>query len=218
MTSCYTNVTTVRSARVPSKACYVRTETGLRCTARQAVATHIHTKKVSLSKTGPRPTAAGCAMFACAYRACPHADGQAASTQPRLHCAVRRESTEAHSGCQLRRCNEAPRSSAKKLAAEIAGANILERARRGRCCREERKAVCTRHGEPARARPRPHARLGFGAGRRERGRFPRRCFACRLLHRQAHKADAGKNREAALRKSTANRKKLIAFCQFHGQH
>ena len=45
--------------------------------------------------------------------------------------AVRRAQGDAglHSGCQLRRCNEAPRSSAKKLATEIAGAKALERAR-----------------------------------------------------------------------------------------
>ena len=60
----------------------------------------------------------------------------------------------------------APRSSAKKLAADIAGARTLERARRGGCCREERKAACTRHGEPARAGPRPHARRGCCGGRR----------------------------------------------------
>ena len=62
---------------------------------------------------------------------------------------------------------QAPRSSAKKLATEIAGAKALERARRGGCCREERKAVCRRHGEPAQARPRPH-RLEGGAARRAR--------------------------------------------------
>ena len=60
----------------------------------------------------------------------------------------------------------APRSSAKKLATKIAGAKALERARRGGCCREERKAACTRHGEPARARPRPHRLEG---GREEGG-------------------------------------------------
>ena len=62
---------------------------------------------------------------------------------------------------------QAARSSAKKLATEIAGAKALERARRGGCCREERKAVCRRHGEPAQARPRPH-RLEGGAARRAR--------------------------------------------------
>ena len=96
-------------------------------------------------------------------------------------CIVRCAEPRAARGCsQNDSCAEASGAKehvAKKLAAKIAGANILERARRGRCCREERKAVCTRHGEPARARPRPHARLGFGAGRRERGRFAHRCFA-----------------------------------------
>ena len=58
--------------------------------------------------------------------------------------------------------------SAKKLATEIAGAKALERARRGGCCRAERKAACRRHGEPARARPRPHRLEGGPGGARGR--------------------------------------------------
>jgi hypothetical protein len=125
-----------------------------------------HTTRLSLQQHPGRPP--GCATFAFAYRACSCADGQAASTQARLHCAVRRAQGGAglHAGCQLRRCKRRHKGIiAKKLATEIAGARTLERARRGGCCREERKAVCTRHGEPAQARPRPHARLGFRAGR-----------------------------------------------------
>ena len=64
-----------------------------------------HTKR-SLAKTVLRGRPPGCATLACAYTACPRADGQAASTRARMHRAVRTAQGDAgrHSGCQLRRC------------------------------------------------------------------------------------------------------------------
>ena len=102
-------------------------------------------------------------------------------------CIVRcAEPRETRAGIQDATCADASGAKeqiAKKLAAEIAGAKGLERARRGGCGCEERKAACTRHGEPARARPRPHARLEGGAGRGEREGFasslPRVAGSCR---------------------------------------
>jgi hypothetical protein len=130
---------------------------------------HTTTQKRSLSLkqycTDGRPP--GCAMLACAYRACSCADGQAASTQARLHCAVRREPREArrvHSGCQLRRCKRrqgaAPRSCRPRLQEQelwSARGEAGAAARRGR-----RRA----HDMASPTWPRPHARLGCGAERR----------------------------------------------------
>jgi hypothetical protein len=100
-----------------------------------------------------------------------HANEPAASTQAKLHRAVRRGQGGAglHSGCHLRRCKR--RQGAYRQEAggrDCRSKNFGARAAR-RELREERKAACTRHGEPPQARPRPHARLGRrGAGRGER--------------------------------------------------
>jgi hypothetical protein len=80
-------------ARVPRKhATYrryrtARTDTGLRCGAWRGVATNDHTKKVSLYKTVPRPTAR--LHHVCMCIQCSFADGQGASTQAGLHRVVR---------------------------------------------------------------------------------------------------------------------------------
>ena len=97
------------------------------------------------------------------------ATGRRKSTQARLHRAVRRAKGGAgqHSGCQLRRCKPSARSSAKKLATKIAGAKALERALRGGCGCEERKAACTRHGE--RLRPDRGRTPGWDVGQGEGG-------------------------------------------------
>ena len=124
-------------------------------------------KRVSLYKTVPRPTAGLRHVCMCIQgvlvrrRAGGKHTSKAASCS--AHCPGRRGPAFKMPFAQM----QAARSSAKKLATEIAGAKALERARRGGCCREERKAVCRRHGEPAQARPRPH-RLEGGAARRAR--------------------------------------------------
>ena len=129
---------------------------------------HTTTRKGSLFIKQYQGRPPGCATFACAYRACSRADGQAASTQARLHRAVRHSPGRRGPAFRMPFAQmQAARSSAKKLATEIAGAKALERARRGGCCRKERNAACRRHGEPAQARPRPH-RLEGGAARRAR--------------------------------------------------
>ena len=67
---------------------------------------HTTTHKRSLFIKQDRARPPGCAMFACAYRVCSCADGQAASIHARLHRAVRTAQGDAgrHSGCHLRRC------------------------------------------------------------------------------------------------------------------
>ena len=97
-------VTRGSQARVPSKHATYRNRTAVQCVARSGDK-RPQQKGFSLKQYTPgRPP--GCATFACAYRACSRADGQAASTQARLHRAVRRAQGGAglHSGCQLRRC------------------------------------------------------------------------------------------------------------------
>ena len=153
-------------ARLPQST--LRTETGLRCSAWQGVATHNHTKKVSLYKTLPRSTAGlrHICMIKKGVLARRRAGGKHTSKAApcSAHSPGRRDPAFRMPVAQMQ---AAPRSSAKKLATEITGAKALERARRGGCCREERKAACRRHGEPAQARPRPH-RLEGGAARRAR--------------------------------------------------
>ena len=99
-------------ARVPRKHATYRYR-AVQCKTRCGD-TQPHKKGLSLKQDQGRPP--GCAMFACADRACSRADGQATSTQATLHRAVRRAQGGAgrHSGCQLRRCKRrqgaAPRS------------------------------------------------------------------------------------------------------------
>ena len=90
-------------ARVPRKHATYRNRT-LQCKTRCGD-TQPHKKGLSLKQDQGRPP--GCAMFACAYRACSCADEQAACTQPRLHCAVRREPTEAQAFIQDASCADA---------------------------------------------------------------------------------------------------------------
>ena len=147
-------------ARVPRKHATYRYRT-VQCKTRCG-----DTHKRSLSKTGPRPTAGLRHVCICIQGVPSRRRAGGKHTSNAASCSAqspgRREPAFRMPVAQMQ---AAPRSSAKKLATNVAGAKGLERARRGGCCREERKAVCTRHGEPARARPRPHARLGCGAGR-----------------------------------------------------
>ena len=135
--------------------------------------TQPHTKRLSLeNRTEPDRRAAPCLHVHTGCARAPTGRRQAYTQGCIVQCAQPRE---ARAGIQDASCADASGAKehiAKKLAAEIAGAQALERARRGGGCREERKAACTRHSKPARERPRPHARVGCGAGRREReGRF-----------------------------------------------
>ena len=125
-----------------------------------------HKKGLSLKQDRGRPP--GCATFACAYKA-RTPDGQAASTQARVHRAVRRAqgATGLHSGCHLRRCKRrqgaAPRSWRPRLQEQkvwSARGEAGAAARRGR-----RRA----HGMASRLRPgrgrTPGWDVGPGEGR-----------------------------------------------------
>ena len=129
---------------------------------------HTTTRKGSLFIKQYQGRPPGCTTFACAYSArSPTGRRQAHKQGCIVQCAQPREARACTFRMPVAQMQAAPRSIAKKLATEIAGAKALERARRSGCCREERKAVCRRHGEPAQARPRPH-RLEGGAARRAR--------------------------------------------------
>ena len=156
--------------------------------ARGEVWQHTTTHKKSLAKTGLSPTAGLRHVCMCIQGVLVRRRAGGKHTRKAASCSAHSPGRRRPAfRMPLAQMQPAPRSSAKKLATEIAGAKGLERARRGGCRCEERKAACTRHGEPARARPRPHARLGCGAGKGERGLHPRSlaCRPCRqgLTHR-----------------------------------
>ena len=134
----------------------------------QVVATHNHTKKVSLYKTVPRSTAGlrHICMIKKGVLARRRAGGKHTTTT--LHCAVRRAqgSARLHSGCQLRRCKRrqgaAPRSWRPRLQEQkvwSARGEAGAAARRGR-----RRA----HGMASRLGP-DRGRTGWKAGPGEGG-------------------------------------------------
>ena len=160
-----------RRVQASSHESTLRTDTGLHVPIQDCGAVrgewrqNDHTKRVSLYL--PRPTAGLRHVCMCIQRArAPTGGGKHTSKAASCsaHSPGRRGPAFRMPVAQMQ---AAPRSIAKKLATEIAGAKALERARRGGCCRKERKAACRRHGEPAQARPRPH-RLEGGAARRAR--------------------------------------------------
>jgi len=138
----------------------------------------------------------GCATFACAYRACSRADGQAASTQARLHRAVR-TGAGLHSGCQLRRCKRRHKehrqeAGGRDCRSKHCGARAARRVRP----RGEEGGVHTawRAGSGATEAAR---QAGIWGRERGEGRFARRCFHLRLpapACRQAQGGDADMKR------------------------
>ena len=130
--------------------------------------THPHKKGLSLKQQDREANrrAAPCLHVHTGRARAPTDSRQAHKQSCIVHCAQPRES---RAGIQDDSCADA--SGAKEQRQEAGdrhcrSKNFVERARRGRCRCEERKAACTRHSEVARARPRPHARLGCGARRR----------------------------------------------------
>ena len=155
-------------ARVPRKhATYrryrtARTDTGLRCGAWRGVATNDHTQRVSLYL--PRPTAGLRHVCMCIQgvlvrrRAGGKHTSKAASCS--AHCPGRRGPAFKMPFAQM----QAARSSAKKLATEIAGAKALERARRGGAAARRGR----RRADDMASRLRPgRGRTGWKAGPRE---------------------------------------------------
>ena len=126
---------------------------------------HTTTRKGSLSICRGRPP--GCTTFACTYRrACaPTGRRQAHKQGCIVQCAQPRE---ARACIQDAICADASGKEQRQEAGDRDRRSKSFGARAARrCCREERKAACRRHGEPAQARPRPH-RLEGGAARRAR--------------------------------------------------
>ena len=131
----------------------------------EVLATNDHTKRVSLYL--PSPTAGLRHVCMCIQGVLVRRRAGGKHTRKAASCSAHSPGRRGPAFKMPFAQMQAARSSAKKLATEIAGAKALERARRGGCCRKERKAACRRHGEPAQARPRPH-RLEGGAARRAR--------------------------------------------------
>ena len=144
----------------------VRNRTAVQCMTRCGNK-QPHKKGLSLKQDRGRPP--GCATFACAYRVCSCADGQAASIHARLHRAVRTAQGGAglHSGCHLRRCNRrqgaAPRSWRPRLQEQKVWSARGEAGAAARRGRRRAHGMASRLG-PGRGRT-PGWDVGPGRGR-----------------------------------------------------
>ena len=131
------------------------------------VATH-NPHKRSLSTTGPRPTAGLLHICMCLQGVLARRRAGGKHTSKAASCTAHSQGRRRPAfRMPVAQMQAAPRSSAKKMATDIAGANALERARRGECGCEERKAACTRHGE--RLRPGRGRTPGWDWGREREG-------------------------------------------------
>ena len=185
---------------------YVGNRTTVQCVARcgEWVATNDHNKRVSLQNRTEADRRAVPRLHVHTRLARPTGRRQAHKSNAApysAHSPGRRRPAFRMPLAQMQAAHSAP---SEQAATEMAGAKGLERARRGGCGHEERKAACTRHGEPARARPRPHARKGCRAGRGVRIVAPSLAGSCRQIVKGLPLS--GKAFLFANRKSTANRK------------
>ena len=91
-----------------------------------------------------------------------------------------------HQYCSSSRCR-APRSINRPEGGDRKHEQrTLERAQRHSWCHEWGKAACARHGEPARAGLRPHARRGCCGGKRLQPMAGRLCFCVRRVARSLY--------------------------------